>query len=197
MISLLDLPSLRERVHPMPVEAYRRLGEMGVLSDDVELLRGLVVTKTPKSPWHEFVAQMLMNLLVRLVPAGFEVRCERPLTSAAVTGWDRNQSVGWPRTTERSGSEVPMVIEVAITSTELDEGKADIYAEAGIPEYWIVQPESRSVTLYRDPSPAGYGSKALFSTGETLHPIAFPGLAVPVASILPPAGADVRQVVKS
>ena len=79
MMPLLDLPAVRERVHLMSVETYHRLGEMGALTVDVELLRGLVVQKMPKSPLHEYVATMLMDLLLQLLPQGFKVRREGPL----------------------------------------------------------------------------------------------------------------------
>jgi hypothetical protein len=50
MTSLLELPVVRERVHRMSVADYHRAGEAGALSEDVELLRGIVVTKMAKSP---------------------------------------------------------------------------------------------------------------------------------------------------
>lgn len=80
MTALLELPAFRERVHGISVEGYHRPGEMGLLSEDVELLRGIVVTKMPKSPLHELVTQKLMHQLIRQVPTGYEVRGEGPLT---------------------------------------------------------------------------------------------------------------------
>src|SRR6059058_3928069 len=80
MTALLDLAAVRERVHLMSVEEYHRAGETGVLSEDVELLCGIVVTKTAKSPLHELVAQKLMDVLLAQVPKEFKVRGERPLT---------------------------------------------------------------------------------------------------------------------
>lgn len=78
------------------------------------------------------------------------------------------------------------MIEVAITSAEIDEGKAEIYAEGKILEYWIVEPEKRLVTVFRDPSPAGYASKTVHTATDILHPRPFPDLAIPVAALLPP-----------
>src|SRR5438045_1134758 len=80
MTSLLELPVVRERVHRMSVEEYHRAGATGVLSEDVELLRGIVVTKVSKSPLHELVSQKLMEWLLAQVPKNFSVRPERPLT---------------------------------------------------------------------------------------------------------------------
>ena len=59
---------VRERVHRMSVSDYHRAGEMGMLGEDVELLRGIVFKKMPKSPLHELVSQKLMLVLLAQVP---------------------------------------------------------------------------------------------------------------------------------
>lgn len=172
----------------MPIETYHRLGEMGALSEDVELLRGLIVTKMPKSPLHEFVAQMLMDLLLALLPPGFTLRPERPLSIgrsepepdlSVVKGTAADWLHSHPTT-------AALVIEIAITSADLDEGKAAIYAEAAIPEYWIVRPDLRSVTVYREPTTDGYRSRTVLSDHDTLCCAALPVVEIPVASVLPP-----------
>src|SRR5207249_12029385 len=80
MTSLLESAEVRERVHRMSVEEYHRAGETGVLSEDVELLRGIVVTKMAKSPLHEFVVGKIMERLLAQVSKQFTVRREGPLT---------------------------------------------------------------------------------------------------------------------
>ena len=188
MMPLLELPAVRERVHPMSVETYHRLGEMGELSEDVELLRGLVITKMAKSPLHEYVAQMLMKLLLALLPAGFEVRRESPLTIGGSEPEPdisvvRGSAADWIQAHPITAA---LVIEVAVTSADIDEGKASIYAEAGIPEYWIVRPDLRTVTVYRDPMADGYRARTVLSDHDTLRCVGLPGVEVTVASVLPP-----------
>lgn len=73
-------PSVRQRVYPTSVDTYHRLGEMGALSEGVELLNDIIITKLAKSPLHEYVAQMLMGLLLALLPSGFTLRPERRLS---------------------------------------------------------------------------------------------------------------------
>src|SRR5438046_102393 len=80
MTALLDLPEVRQQLHLMSVEEYHRAGETGVLSEDVELLRGIVLAKPPKSPLHKLVAQKLMNVLWAQAPEEFKVRVRGPLT---------------------------------------------------------------------------------------------------------------------
>ena len=187
MTALLELPTVRERVHPMPVATYHRLVELGALSEKVELIRGIIVTKMSQSPLHELVAQKLMKLLLARVPKGFEVRPERPLTLfdsepepdlSVVSGSPDDWTRAHPST-------AVLVIEIAVTSTELDESKAAIYAEAGIPEYWLVRPERRSVTVYREPSPEGYRNQMTVPETARLNCIGLPGVEIEVASILP------------
>jgi Uma2 family endonuclease len=187
MTSLLELPAFRERVHRLSVEEYHRAGEIGLLSHNVELLRGIIVTKMPKSPLHELIAQKLMNRLRAAMPAGYEVRREGPLTLrdsepepdiSVVRGEPDDWAVAHPSTAN-------LVIEVSVSSVALDEGKAEIYAEAGIPEYWLVRPEDRIVEVFREPTREGYFSKTTLSDRDALRCPAIPGVEFPIAEILP------------
>jgi len=186
MTSLLELPDVRERVHRMSVEDYHRAGETGLLSEEVELLRGIVVTKMAKSPLHELVAQKLMERLLAQVPKGFSVRPERPLTLrdsepepdvSVVRGKPDDWAAAHPSTAH-------LVVEVAITSAALDESKGEIYAEAGIPEYWLVRPEHRAVDVYHEPTRDGYLSKRTLTDGATLRCLSISGVEFPVADTL-------------
>src|SRR6266404_4118364 len=161
MTALLELPGVPERVHRLSVDDYHRAGEIGMLGKDVELLRGIVVRKMPKSPLHELVSQNLMLLLLAKVPKGFQVRPERPLTLrdsepepdlSVVRGQPQDWVKAHPSTAD-------LVVEVAVSSVAVDEGMGEIYAEAGIPEYWLVRPEQRAVDLYREPTSRGYLTK--------------------------------------
>ena len=76
------------------------------------------------------------------------------------------------------------MIEVAIATLDLDRDKAEVYAAAGIPEYWIVVPEEDAVEVHRDPSPTGYRTNLRFTDGETLlRPERLPQAAIRLADI--------------
>ncbi len=187
MTSLLELPTVRERVHRVSVADYHRAFAAGALPENVELLRGIIVNKMPKSPLHEFLAQKLMLVLLALLPKGFQLRPERPLTLresepepdlSVVRGRPEDWMEAHPTTAE-------LVIEVAVTSTEIDERKAEIYAEAGVPEYWLVRAEARTVDVFRQPSPDGYRVKVTFRDTDTLRCEAVPGIIFPLAGVFP------------
>lgn len=186
MTSLLELPAFREQVHRISTEDYHRLAELGMLSEDVELLRGIVVRKMAKSPLHEFVSEQLLDRLRAQVPRGYVVRQERPLTLrdsepepdiSVVRGKREDWLRAHPSTAE-------LVIEISISSLAIDEGKAEIYAEAGIPEYWLVRPEDRALDVYREPSREGYLRKTTVSEKEVLRCASIAGIAIVVEELL-------------
>jgi Uma2 family endonuclease len=187
MTALLDLPEVRERVHTLSVEDYHRLGELGIVSKDAELLQGIVVTKMSKSPLHELVVQKLLRLLLAKVPNEFEVRREGPLTLrdsepepdiSVVRGKPDDWLTAHPHSAH-------LVVEVAVTSATVDEVKARIYAEAGIAEYSIVRAETGLVDVYRDPSRGEYRSKMTLRASEILQCASLPSVKLVIAEILP------------
>ena len=187
MTSLLELPAVRKRVPRMTVREYHRAGETGILSEDVELLRGIVVTKMPKSPLHELVAQKLMQILLVRVPKGFCVRPERPLTLrdsepepdlSVVRGKPDDWANAHPRTAH-------LVVEVAVTSEPLDMGKAEIYAEAGVLEYWLVRPEDRTMDVDRKATREGYLSRITVTERDSVTCGSIPSVKFALKDILP------------
>ncbi len=65
-----------------------------------------------------------------------------------------------------------------------DQTKAPLYARYAIPELWIVDLHHDRVTQYRDPTATGYTTTQVFRRGESLSPLAFPGLRIPVDDML-------------
>ncbi len=188
MTDLLELPTVRgSGMQGLSVEGYHRLGEAGMLSRNVELLRGIVVSKMPKSPLHELVAQKILELLLNKAPPGFCVRKEGPLTLpdsepepdvSVVAGRADDWATAHPSTAQ-------LAVEVAVSSTALDESKAEIYAEAGIAEYWLVRPEARAIDIFTQPSGGQYLSKITVTENQTLRSASLPGVEFQVADALP------------
>ena len=80
-----------------------------------------------------------------------------------------------------------LAIEVLSPSTRhIDrEEKAAEYAEAGVTEYWIVDPEGRSIEVLTDAGPEGYTSHRQFGPGDEVTSTVLRGLVVSVATLLP------------
>lgn len=74
------------------------------------------------------------------------------------------------------GDEVFLVIEVADSSLDGDRGeKAQLYAEAEIPDYWIVNLIDCCVEVRRDPQGGHCQTLTTHRAGEEIRPLLFPG----------------------
>ncbi len=138
MLSVLDEPAFRQRVSRLSLQEYHQLGEYNGNGKRTELIRGFVIEKMSKSPLHGTIASMLQELLILRVSAGFFVRREEPLTLrdsepepdlAVVRGQRSDYLEAHPTT-------AALVIEVAVSSPDADRALGEIYAEAGVEEYW-------------------------------------------------------------
>ena len=80
-----------------------------------------------------------------------------------------------------------LAIEVLSPSTRhIDrEEKAAEYAEAGVTEYWIVDPEGRSIEVLTGAGSEGYTSRRQFGPGDEVTSTVLPGLVVSVATLIP------------
>lgn len=73
------------------------------------------------------------------------------------------------------------MIEVSESSLRKERGvKQRIYARNGTQDYWIINLVERVVEVYRKPQGERYASVQRFATGESITPLAFPDLVVPV-----------------
>lgn len=167
---------------------YHAFGDAGFLSEDVELLRGSIVQQTSKSPLHDIVLRLLVRRLTRGVSEAYDVRVESLLTlhdsepepDIWVVKWDpETRRTSHPRT-------ALLVAEVAVAFIAVNEEKAHIYAEAGIPEYWLIRPEAREPDLYRKPTSSGYTSRTTLRNDDTLRAMALPGIELVVSDVFPP-----------
>jgi Uma2 family endonuclease len=83
-----------------------------------------------------------------------------------------------------------LVIEVADSSLECDLGeKAAVYAEAGVPEYWVLNLDVRALVILRKPMKMKRAYFESFALNETLRvsPEAWPEMTFEVFDFLPPA----------
>ncbi len=71
--------------------------------------------------------------------------------------------------------DILLIIEVADTSLADDTGvKAEIYAAAGIRDYWVVNIPESVVEVRRNPGAAGYKSLTKYSGRKKLSPLCCP-----------------------
>ncbi|PYQ54417.1 MAG: Uma2 family endonuclease, partial [Acidobacteria bacterium] len=81
--------------------------------------------------------------------------------------------------------DIRLLVEVADSSLAYDrDTKMPLYAEAGIPESWLVDLKSGTLFVYRRPSPEGYQDVRAYRRGESVAPEAFPDVSFTLEEIL-------------
>ena len=182
MSAILELPEVRARVHPLSVDIYEQLVEQGKMEPGVELIRGVIVEKMTKSSLHFSLTDLFCEHFRGQLPAGYVVRQEGPMRLAdsvpepdvAVVQGTRAKFVRLNPTT------ADLIVQIAVTSVALDRANASLYAEARVPEYWIVLAQEQQIEVYRQPENGVYQQKRLYAMGETLACESVPGLSAPL-----------------
>jgi Uma2 family endonuclease len=146
----------------------------------IEFIRGELRDMNPIGSLHEVVVDRLNEWSLRSLPEGRAwVRIQNSiglpgLESAPepdiVWAVRRDYSRGRP-----TSEDVLLVIEVAESSLKYDCGeKADLYAEAGIADYWVVNLPDRSIEVRRDPAAGRYRTLQTHRGDTELRPLRVP-----------------------
>lgn len=182
------LTLLADRVRPLRRVEYDKLVELGVFEHErVELLRGYVVHMSPQKSRHAAAVQSLNHLFVlALVGARrASVRVQLPLAISDDSEPEPDVAlVAFGEYRDQHPETAHLVIEVAESSLREDRAKIEIYAEAGIPEYWIVDIPHGLVEVHTDIVDGGYSRVTPYHRGQAISPRAFSDLSVAVEEIL-------------
>src|SRR5437016_1003445 len=167
--------------------------DAGILREDdrVELIRGEVVTMSPIGPPHNAAILRATQSLVRIVG-------ERALVG--VQGSVRLDMYSEPQpdiyllrpkddfyaSRHASPADIFLIIEVADSSLKYDRTvKLELYAETGVPEYWISDILSDGVIAYSDLQNKAYRNMRELKRGETTAPSLLPESLIPIDVLLP------------
>ena len=170
---------------------YYRMAEVGILGEDdrVELIRGEIVEMSPIGRRHRaFVGNLNQLLAVRLAGHAI-VWMQNPIVLAEDTEPQPDIAVLRRRPVpykerEAWAEDALLLIEVADSSLAYDRStKLQLYAEAGIPEYWVVDCTTEAVEVYRTPGPEGYRDVTQVAGTATLTLHAFPDVALTPSEI--------------
>ncbi|WP_298629065.1 Uma2 family endonuclease [uncultured Thermus sp.] len=174
--------------HRISLEEFHRMVEAGVFPEDLrlELVEGELVEMSPIGPKHAFVVRRLTALLAPLVQLGKALlSVQNPLV---VGGSELYPDLvllppqGDSPHRHPLGQEVLLLVEVAEASLDYDLNvKTPLYAQAGVPEVWVVDLAHRRVHVFRDPRGGGYQERHTLEGGE----LEILGLKVPVREVLP------------
>ena len=157
----------------LSVEQFLKMIVAGVFPDEarVELIRGRLIKRMTKYTPHNFAVDALAERLRDLVAPGHRVREEksvdigqhsRPEPDIAVARGPRDAY----QTRDPQAENLVLVVEVSHSTYRKDRGPMwGLYAEAGVPVYWVVNISQKQIEVYSDP--AGKGRAAEYRRAET------------------------------
>ncbi len=156
------------------VERYHEMLQQGLLTADdrVELLAGVLVEKMSKNPPHRVATGRARRALEAIVPAGWYVEMQEPVTLSGSSEPEPDVAVirgafDDYRDRHPGASEVALVIEVADSTLPRDRVvKKQIYASAGIPLYWIINLIDHTLEVFSQPLNGDYVESQTLHDGE-------------------------------
>lgn len=157
------------------VSDYYKMAEAGILSPDdrVELIRGEILKKWRKSSQHAGTVNHLAKLAILALHEKAVVSVQHPMSINDYSEPEPDIVVAkrrkdMYRSAHPRPEDVFLLIEVADSSLAFDRKvKTPLYAQAGIPEYWIVNLNDRQIEIFRSPAEGEYQEKQIVKHTET------------------------------
>jgi Uma2 family endonuclease len=176
-----------EGIRPLRRVEYDQLIRLGAFENEkIELLDGVLVPMSPIGAPHASAVQKLGELLIPPLVGRASVRLQNPFAALEISEPEPDVVVA-PRSDYDTDhpAEAHLIIEVSESSLKKDRGlKRRLYAECGVPEYWVVNLVDRRIEVYTEPVGASYRQVTLYERGESIRLQRFPDVEVRVLDVM-------------
>ena len=174
------------------VAQYHHIGEIGIFPSEVrvELVDGLVRRMPPIDPPHASIVNRLNAALAAKLQGNAVVGIRNPIRLDNFNEPQPDVTVlrfrdDYYGNQHPTPSDVLLVIEVADTSLSYDrDEKMPLYGRAGIPEAWLIDVQSGTITVFTEPHAGGYGQERIQSPGLDIVSQGVEGLRVRVDEVV-------------
>lgn len=187
MINVLPQP----RRLRFSVDEYYKMIEIGILKDyeKAEIIEGELIQKTPIGDKHAAVVNRLNRFFSRSVGEDILISVQNPVR---LSDYDEPEpDIVLADLAKFDGSRHPrpaetlLIVEVSDTTLKYDRDvKVSLYAEAEIPEVWIVNLKNEIVEVHQKPSVGIYQLAQIYKRGESVKSSVLPNLEIEVDKIL-------------
>jgi Uma2 family endonuclease len=158
----------------------------------IELINGELRAMTPPGPDHSGTVSRLTDWSTEPpLKRRIQIRIQDPIAIPQLDSAPQ-PDVAWAKVRDYRdrhpvSTEVLLLIEVADSSLEFDCGeKAELYAEAGIQDHWVVSLPERVIHVFRKPQAGAFTERTTARFGDEIQPLAFPDYSLSVTSLLGP-----------
>lgn len=183
------------------IDEYHRLIDLGFLTenDRVELIRGEIMQMAAKGTPHTNCCRDLLEELAGLLIGRAKLQCQDPIVLPSNSEPEPDFAILQKRTDNYrfalpKADDVLLVIEIADSTLKYDqEVKVPLYAEAGIPDYWIFNLVKNHLETYSEPYQEfqggfGYSVKHIVLPNKTIALPCFLDISLDLAKVFPGIG---------
>lgn len=148
------------------VDQFHKMGEIGILKPGVryELLDGQHVYMNPLVDGHDGFVNAMAEWLRQRLPSAGPVLVHTPLALAEHTEFKPDIQAYKPGASEADGAAgVGLLVEVCDLPPAYERSvKTHFYAQAGVPEVWLIEVDKNAVEVRRGPAPGGEYRQGVF-----------------------------------
>ena len=171
-------------------ETYHQALEHGIFDGEaVELLRGEIIVMSPEREPHAYYNSEVADYLRSLLGNRAKIRDAKPITLPNNSEPEPDIAIVKPLGKEYLKhhpypEDIFWIIEFSHStlSKDLNE-KKDIYGEAGIIEYWVVDLKNFHLKVFRDLLDDHYTSELTLKTGQ-ISPLSFPEIKINIPQLI-------------
>lgn len=153
------------------VEECHKLAEVGILkpSDQVELVNGEIISMSPIKSNHAGTVDLLVEYLIINLYKKATIKCQNPVAISNKSEPEPDIVVAnYKSDSYQSAHPIPneffVIIEVSDSTLVYDQSiKTTLYANAKIPEYWIINLIDKQIEIHRQPKNGEYHFKQIIS----------------------------------
>lgn len=176
--------------HRFTLDDVLRMQEAGILDESarVELIDGALVKMAPESDLHSRVKMQIARRFILSAGEAVQVMVESTLRLSPTNAPDPDLYLYDADLPLRAvdGTNVGLVIEVAQSSIRSDLAfKAELYAEHGVRDYWVVDVNTDTITIHRDPIDGVYRDVARHVAEDTVTSLVLPSVSLRLADLPP------------
>jgi Uma2 family endonuclease len=171
------------------LDDYHQMIRSGLLDDrSLELINGEIIQMSPEGVSHSFYCRSTAKYLRSILGDRAEISEAHPITLPNDSEPEPDIAiVRTPDTLYQTRHPFPedifWLIEIANSTLAKDLGvKRDLYAQSGIPEYWVMNLQTSELVVFRDLIGNEYRSEICLNDGNIL-PLAFPDLSIDISRL--------------
>jgi Uma2 family endonuclease len=183
------------RIRKWTKSEYYKMGELGFFDGQrAELMEGVILVQSPQKWPHAVTVDRVAEVLRHHFGAGYWVRSQLPLDLGQVVEPEPDVSVvvGKREDYQAHPQSAVLIVEVSDSTLRYDRRrKGSRYAQAAVPDYWIVNLVRGQLEVYRNPQPTptgkyghSYCDRSVLRAPATITPLAVPQAFIPVSDLL-------------